>query len=64
MDIHTWSRTLDGPLAEYAVGFAEELGRLCRSRVKVDPGLRVKMDPPRRQRDHISAGGEASTKSW
>jgi len=28
MDIHTWSRTLDGPLAEYAVGFAEELGRL------------------------------------
>ena len=28
MDVHTWSRTLRGPLAEYAVGFAEELGRL------------------------------------
>jgi len=28
MDVNTWSRTLKGPLAEYAVGFAEELGRL------------------------------------
>jgi len=35
----------------------------CRSRVKVDPGLRLKMDPPRQQRDHISVGGEPSTKS-